>query len=246
MTELIDVVAKLNRDIAQLKGVTTKESAQDWITRTGKKNWKVEGQDLDNNPATPDNIVVYDADGNKRYIDGYYTTDPKKRAFFKDYYTEYWNPDKRDDKKQRDYAYEKGYKKHAPSTPYREFLKLVNARLKQFFVDHQLTLKARQKLKIIGQFSSYLWRIKYLPEYIKREDSRFASYTEKDFDQQEVVKRNKAAIKKIWEKYADTIKNEISAMPDANFSTLYNAWMKYSAGAFQGGMELEPVSVPSQ
>jgi hypothetical protein len=54
MTELIDVVAKLNRDIAQLKGVTTKESAQDWITRTGKKNWKVEGQDLDNNPATPD------------------------------------------------------------------------------------------------------------------------------------------------------------------------------------------------
>jgi hypothetical protein len=247
MKELIDVVAKMNRDIAQLKGLTTKESAQDWITRTGKKNWKVEGQDLDDNPTTPDNIVVYDADGNKRYIDGYYTTDPKKRAFFKDYYTAYSNPDSRDEKKQRDYAYEKGYKKHAPSSPYREFLKLVNARLKQFFAEHQIAKKQRQKLKELGQLTSYLWRIKYFPEYIKREDSRLANYTDKDFEEQDVVKRNKAAVRKIWEKYADTIKGEISTMPDNNFSTLYNAWNKYKAGAFQGKtMELEPVSVSSQ
>ena len=245
MKELIDVVAKMNRDIAQLKGLTTKESAQDWITRTGKKNWKVEGQDLDDNPTTPDNIVVFDADGNKRYIDGYYTTDPKKRAFFKDYYTAYSNPDLRDDKKQRDYAYEKGYKKHAPSTPYREFLKIVNARLKRFFTEHQINLKARQKLKIIGQFISYLWKIKYLPEYIKREDSRFSSYTDKDFEEQDVVKRNKKSIEKIWEKYKGEITNHFDTMDDATFSTLYNAWRKYSTGAFQGGMELEPSSSSS-
>jgi hypothetical protein len=204
----------------------------------------VEGQDLDDNPATPDNIIVYDADGNKRYIDGYYTTDPKKRAFFKDYYTEYWNPDKRDEKKQRDYAYEKDYKKHAPSTPFREFSKIINAKLKQFFVAHDMKLRAGEKLQIMNTFSSYLWKIKYFPKYIKQEDNRLVSYTEKDFAEQDVVKRNKAAVEKIWEKYKSQIENEIFSMPDANFSTLYDAW--YGRNNFQGKMELDSVSVPSQ
>ncbi|KAA6373990.1 MAG: hypothetical protein EZS28_030483 [Streblomastix strix] len=93
---LATLVGYLNRDIKKINRLSSAVSAQKYIDdkHLGKRI-SVQEQDLDDNVATPDNVVVFDKKKNAIYsVDGYTTAvgfgDPEhqhKRNWKKQYYT---------------------------------------------------------------------------------------------------------------------------------------------------------------
>ncbi|KAA6388002.1 MAG: hypothetical protein EZS28_016473 [Streblomastix strix] len=91
------LVGYLNRDIKKINRLSSAVSAQKYINdkHLGKR-FSVSEQDLDDNVATPDNVVVFDKKKNVIYsVDGYTTAvgfgDPDhlhKRNWKKQYYSD--------------------------------------------------------------------------------------------------------------------------------------------------------------
>ncbi|KAA6353689.1 MAG: hypothetical protein EZS28_050784, partial [Streblomastix strix] len=94
---LATLVGYLNRDIKKINRLSSAVSAQKYIDdkHLGKR-FSVQEQDLDDNVATPDNVVVFDKKKNAIYsVDGYTTAvgfgDPEhlhKRNWKKQYYSD--------------------------------------------------------------------------------------------------------------------------------------------------------------
>ncbi|KAA6391234.1 MAG: hypothetical protein EZS28_013238 [Streblomastix strix] len=94
---LATLVGYLNRDIKKINRLSSAVSAQKYIEdkHLGKR-FSVSEQDLDDNLATPDNVVVFDKKKNAIYsVDGYTTAvgfgDPEhlyKRNWKKQYYSD--------------------------------------------------------------------------------------------------------------------------------------------------------------
>ncbi|KAA6384139.1 MAG: hypothetical protein EZS28_020335 [Streblomastix strix] len=94
---LATLVGYLNRDIKKINRLSSAVSAQKYINdKHLSKRFSVSEQDLDDNVATPDNVVVFDEEKNAIYsVDGYITAvgfgDPEhlyKRNWKKQYYSD--------------------------------------------------------------------------------------------------------------------------------------------------------------
>ncbi|KAA6365055.1 MAG: hypothetical protein EZS28_039418, partial [Streblomastix strix] len=94
---LATLVGYLNRDIKKINRLSSAISAQKYINdKHLDKRFRVLEQDLDDNVATPDNVVVFDKKKNAIYsVDGYTTAvgfgDPEhqhKRNWKKKYYSD--------------------------------------------------------------------------------------------------------------------------------------------------------------
>ncbi|KAA6400056.1 MAG: hypothetical protein EZS28_004417 [Streblomastix strix] len=94
---LATLVGYLNRDIKKINRLSSAVSAQKYINdKHLDKRFRVLEQDLDDNQATPDNVVVFDKKKNAIYsVDGYTTAvgfgDPEhlhKRNWKKQYYSD--------------------------------------------------------------------------------------------------------------------------------------------------------------
>ena len=68
--ELSDIVgSKTKYDITRANWATTPESANKYFTEKNKKGWRVQEQDVDGDDVKE--ILVYDHEGNPRYVNGY-------------------------------------------------------------------------------------------------------------------------------------------------------------------------------
>ena len=130
MKNLVNIVGRLNQDIKHINVLTSKLSAEDYLDRTYKNpteraKWNVIEEDLDNDPATPENVLVK-RDGKIYSIDGYRSIPPLMRQYKRGFYTEFSTPDDRDGQKYGDYL-AKHKKKRAPTA--RDILKKTIAAL---------------------------------------------------------------------------------------------------------------------
>ncbi|KAA6309852.1 MAG: hypothetical protein EZS28_056427, partial [Streblomastix strix] len=78
----------LAKDIKRVKALVNEQSAQNWITDRGLKDWKVKTEDLDLDPNTPKNVIVTNPSGFYS-IDGYRAVEPKQRFLLNQYYGKY-------------------------------------------------------------------------------------------------------------------------------------------------------------
>ncbi|KAA6386552.1 MAG: hypothetical protein EZS28_017920 [Streblomastix strix] len=85
---LINIVGRLAKDIKRVKALVNEQSAQNWITDRGLKDWKVQTEDLDLDPNTPKNVIVTNPSGFYS-IDGYRAVEPKQRFMLNQYYGKY-------------------------------------------------------------------------------------------------------------------------------------------------------------
>ena len=70
MKELADIVgSKAKYDISRANWASTPESANKYFIEKNKKGWSVKEEDYDNDNTNE--IVVYDNEGNPRYLNGY-------------------------------------------------------------------------------------------------------------------------------------------------------------------------------
>ncbi|KAA6369080.1 MAG: hypothetical protein EZS28_035394 [Streblomastix strix] len=85
---LMHIVGRLAKDIKRVKALVNEQSAQNWITDRGLKDWKVKTEDLDLDPNTPKNVIVTNPSGFYS-IDGYRAVEPKQRFLLNQYYGKY-------------------------------------------------------------------------------------------------------------------------------------------------------------
>ncbi|KAA6366118.1 MAG: hypothetical protein EZS28_038354 [Streblomastix strix] len=85
---LVHIVGKLAKEIKRVKALVNEQSAQNWITDRGLKDWKVQTEDLDLDPNTPKNVIVTNPSGFYS-IDGYRAVEPKQRFLLNQYYGKY-------------------------------------------------------------------------------------------------------------------------------------------------------------
>jgi hypothetical protein len=78
---LSDLVIQGKRGIKYYPSLTTRQGGEKYITdrKLDRKKWKVEEGDLDNDPNTPDNVVIWN-DDKPKFIDGY-TLAPRRPDF---------------------------------------------------------------------------------------------------------------------------------------------------------------------
>ncbi|KAA6397661.1 MAG: hypothetical protein EZS28_006817 [Streblomastix strix] len=85
---LMHIVGRLAKDIKRVNALFIEQSAQNWITDRGLKDWKVKTEDLDLDPNTPKNVIV--TNPSRFYsIDGYRAVEPKQRFMLSQYYGKY-------------------------------------------------------------------------------------------------------------------------------------------------------------
>jgi hypothetical protein len=83
VAHLLDLIVERQRDIKYNPNLTYSQGAQNFITKRGlaTKGWSTLSGDYDNDPNTPDNVLILDKGKVPRYIDGYSIgTGERKRA----------------------------------------------------------------------------------------------------------------------------------------------------------------------
>jgi hypothetical protein len=82
--KLLDLVVDQGRGIRYNRNVLTQEGANQYLQRRGLNNWAVEAGDFDNDPNTPDNVLVVDDNANLRFADGYYFGKRRPDVLYRD------------------------------------------------------------------------------------------------------------------------------------------------------------------
>ena len=80
MSELLTIVAGLQKDMKRLENCLTLPDAQNWIQRNKKKNWQAHEMDITGPAGVPDGIpevFITDSKGNLRVINGWTLTNSK-------------------------------------------------------------------------------------------------------------------------------------------------------------------------
>ena len=80
MSELLTIVAGLQKDMKRLEKCLTLPDAQAWINRNNKKNWQAYEMDITGPEGVPDGIpevFITDAHGNLKVINGWALTNSK-------------------------------------------------------------------------------------------------------------------------------------------------------------------------
>ncbi|KAA6388865.1 MAG: hypothetical protein EZS28_015608 [Streblomastix strix] len=85
---LMHIVGRLAKDIKSVQALVNEQSAQNWITDRGSKDWKVKIENLDLDPNTPKNVIMTNPSGFYS-IDGYRVVEPKQRFMQSQYFGKY-------------------------------------------------------------------------------------------------------------------------------------------------------------
>jgi hypothetical protein len=101
--ELARAIGPRNLGISFNPYLTTEETARRWLQKKqaddekygtdNYRGWKIETEDLDSNPRTPDDVLVLDSRGNPKIVSGYALNSGKGRRNASIFYNQY--PDKR-------------------------------------------------------------------------------------------------------------------------------------------------------
>jgi hypothetical protein len=101
--DLLKALADTNEGVSYNSYLTTEETAKRWLAKkqaedarkgtSDYKGWQIDVEDLDSNPATPDDIIMVDAEGIPQIVSGYRLNDGRSRRKAAVFYNQY--PDKR-------------------------------------------------------------------------------------------------------------------------------------------------------